>query len=410
MGRAADVCCRSVESGWLCSHAGLWYSGVERILICRLEVWNQFMKKLLFFVAVLLGVGLLAACMDVGYYVQSIRGHLDVMGQTRPIEALVNDPQTSRADREKFVKVLEIRDFAVSELGLPDNGSYRHYADIGRPYVVWNVVAAPKYSLQPKQWCFPVAGCVSYRGYFDQAAADALGDQLQAEGFDVNVYGVPAYSTLQWFDDPVLNTFFSVSDSRLAALLFHELAHQVVYLPGDSSFNEAFAKTVEIEGVRRWFFENASDEEMQRVLAHEAQIGVFQNFLRETRDQLKELYRQSMAEPEMHMAKRALFRQAGERYAQMKKAGQLDDRFDGWMAHGLNNARLASVATYRDLLPGFQAMLERNEGDLDRFYAAVEELSNLPEPQRYFQLQGRFQVEQHARQRSATGDEAVIAD
>ncbi len=368
------------------------------------------MKKLLIITGVLLGVGVLAACMDVGYYVQSIKGHMAVMAQTRPIISLVDDPQTSREDRQRFLKVLEIRDFAVTELGLPDNGSYRHYADIGRPYVVWNVVAAPEFSLEPKQWCFPVAGCVAYRGYFDQAAAEDLAARLQGEGFDVNVYGVPAYSTLRWFDDPVLNTFLGVSDSRLAALLFHELAHQVVYLPGDSAFNEAFAKTVEIEGIRRWFYATASATEVQRFLTHEAQAEIFQNFLRETRRHLSELYRQPLAEAEMRQAKINLFRQAGERYAQLQASGRLDKRFDGWMARGMNNARLASVATYRDLVPGFQALLEGTGGDFRQFYSEVEQLSQLPEAQRYFQLKGRFQAEQHRPGASPVRAEAAAAE
>ena len=368
------------------------------------------MKKLLITAAALLVAGLMFACSDMDYYVQSIKGHMNMMAQTRPISLLVEDPLTSAEDKQRLIKVLEIRNFAVSELGLPDNDSYRHYADIGRPYVVWNVVAAPEFSLQPRQWCFPVAGCVAYRGYFDQASAEALGARLRDEGYDVNVYGVQAYSTLRWFNDPVLNTFFSSSDGNLAGLLFHELAHQVVYLAGDSSFNEAFAKTVEIEGVRRWFNEKASEEEVRRYLDHEAQVEVFQDFLRETRSQLDELYHRPLGEEEMREAKLALFRTAGERHAQLKKAGRIDDRFDAWMKRGLNNARLASVATYRDLVPGFQALLEKNRGDLSRFYDDVARLSRQPEPQRYFQLQGVFQVERHALQQPPVADEKVLVD
>ena len=368
------------------------------------------MKKLWIFAAVLLGAGLLFACTDMDYYVQSIKGHMNVMAQTRPINLLVEDPLTSEEDRQKLIKVLEIRNFAVSELGLPDNDSYRNYADIGRPYVIWNVVAAPEFSLQPRQWCFPVAGCVSYRGYFEQTSAEAMGARLQDEGYDVNVYGVQAYSTLRWFNDPVLNTFFSRSDGNLAGLMFHELAHQVVYLAGDSSFNEAFAKTVEIEGVRRWFNEKASDEEVRRYLDHEAQARVFQDFLRETRSQLDELYHRPLGEGKMRESKLALFRKAGERFEQLKNTDQIDNRFDAWMKRGLNNARLASVSTYRDLVPGFQALLEKNGGDLIRFYEDVARLSRQPEPQRYFQLKGVFQVEQHVLHQSPVADEKALTD
>ncbi len=359
------------------------------------------MKKLLFIAVVLSGLGLLIACSDAGYYVQGITGHLGVMAKARPIDVLVRNPQTAAEERQRLVKALEMRNFAVTELGLLDNDSYRQYADIGRPYVIWNVVAVPEFSLTPKQWCFPVAGCVSYRGYFDQAQADAMAARLQDEGFDVNVYGVPAYSTLRWFNDPILNTFFTSSDARLAGLLFHELAHQVVYLSGDSAFNEAFAQTVETVGVRRWLDEKATAEELRRHLDDEVQTAVFQAFLRETRNLLSALYHRPLAELELRRAKRELFDQAGERYAQLKQAGKLDDRYDAWIKRGLNNARLASVATYRDLVPGFQAILEQNQGNLRHFYNEVAKLSQLPEPQRYFQLKGKFQLAQHARNQSA---------
>lgn len=368
------------------------------------------MKQILTIAAVLLASGLLAACSDLGYYAQSINGHMSMMAQTRPINALVDDPQTSGEDRQRFLKVLEIRDFAVTELDLPDNDSYRRYADIGRPYVIWNVVAAPEFSLEPKVWCFPVAGCVVYRGYFDQAAAEELGARLQQEGFDVNVYGVPAYSTLNWFNDPVLNTFFSVSEGNLAALLFHELAHQVVYLADDSSFSEAFAKTVEVEGVRRWFEERATKEEMRKFLEDEAQTEIFQGLLSDTRNQLVELYRRPLPEAEMRKAKLELFKKTGVRYTQLKKTGKIDDRFDAWMERGLNNARLAALATYNDLVPGFQAILEQNGGDLVRFYEEVTILSTLPEPQRYFRLKGRFQFEQYALRQTSVEKSPAVAE
>ncbi len=359
------------------------------------------MKRLLTSIVALSVLGLLFACSDAGYYVQSITGHFDVMAKARPIDALVGDPQTAADERQKLIKVLDLRNFAVTELGLPDNGTYRQYADIGRPYVLWNVVAVPEFSLTPKQWCFPVAGCVSYRGYFDQAEAEGLGSRLESEGYDVNVYGVPAYSTLNWFDDPVLNTFFTASDTRLAGLLFHELAHQVVYLAGDSSFNEAFAQTVETEGVKRWLQSRGTGEELQSYVDDEAQRAVFQKYLREIRAGLAALYRRPMAEQEMREAKLDLFEKAKDRYIQLKQSGELDDSYDAWMKRGINNARLASIATYRDLVPGFQAMLEQNQGDFSRFYDEVARLSRRPEPQRYFQLKGRFQFEQHARKRPA---------
>lgn len=348
------------------------------------------------FCCILLGAILLGACSDFGYYVQSARGHMEVMSQARPIEDLIDDPMTSAQVRKELARVMAIRQFAVDELALPDNGSYRHYADIGRPFVVWNVVAAYEFSLKPKEWCFPVAGCVSYRGYFDQDAAENFADSLEKDGMDVTVFGVPAYSTLQWFDDPVLNTFLSAPEARTAALIFHELAHQVVYVPGDSFFNEAFAKTVEKEGVRRWLKATASPEKWQEYLEREVQVNAFQDYLQTVRQDLDALYNRPMGYQEKRQAKRALFAEAGDRYRQLKETGKLDGRFDRWMARGLNNARLASIATYRYLVPAFQVILERSGNDLERFYAEVERISRYPQAERFAILRHWMETEQHA--------------
>lgn len=346
------------------------------------------MKKTLAFTLLLLGSTLLVACTDLGYYLQCAKGHMDVMSRTRPIDELIVDPQTSPKVKQELGKVVTIRNFAVSELGLPDNDSYRNYADIGRPYVIWNVVAAPEFSLAPKTWCFPVAGCVAYRGYFKRESAVAEGDQLKQDGLDVSMYGVQAYSTLRWFSDPVLNTFLENSDEQLAGLIFHELAHQVVYVAGDSSFNEAFAKTVEMEGVRRWYQQHASPEKWQEYLHNEEQSAVFQGFLRSVSERLNALYHQPLTAEAMRTAKNDLIGECVEEYQQMKKTGQLDDRFDNWMKHGLNNARLASIATYRDLVPGFQALLDDCDRDLGCFYAQVRDLGNLPRAERFAKLKG----------------------
>lgn len=359
-----------------------------------MAILKKYRWAIFFFI--LFGAVLLGACTDFGYYVQSAKGHMEVMSQTRPIEELIADPMTSTPIREELAKVLTIRQFAVDELALPDNGSYRHYADIGRPFVVWNVVAAYEFSLQPKEWCFPVAGCVSYRGYFNQDVAERFADTLENEGMDVTVFGVPAYSTLQWFDDPVLNTFLTAPGTRTAALIFHELAHQVVYVPDDSFFNEAFAKTVEKEGVRRWLQATASPEKWQEYLERERQVNAFQEFLETIRQDLAELYRRSMDFQEKREAKLALFAQAGDRYRHLKETGKLDGRFDRWMAQGLNNARLASIATYSNFVPAFQFSLEQNGNDLERFYAEVERISQYPQPERLAILKHWMETEQHA--------------
>ncbi|RPJ08385.1 MAG: aminopeptidase, partial [Deltaproteobacteria bacterium] len=193
------------------------------------------MVKIIFLVfTVVIAAVLLAACTEIGYYAQCARGHLEVIRRGQPIDQLLADPGLANPRRTQLETILAARSFASTALSLPDNGSYRRFADLERPYVVWNVVAAPALSLEPKQWCFPVAGCVSYRGYFDEAAARREADRLAGQGYETDVYGVQAYSTLNWFDDPVLNTFLDGPSLQAVALVFHELAHQVVYVPDDS--------------------------------------------------------------------------------------------------------------------------------------------------------------------------------
>ena len=313
-----------------------------------------------------------------------------MMSSTHPIEQVVADPQTNPEIRQQLEKVLLMRGFAVMELGLPDNDSYRHYADIGRPYVVWNVVATTEFSLAPKQWCFPVTGCVSYKGYFKQADAEELASGLLAENYDVDLYGVQAYSTLGWFDDPVLSTFVTSSDAQLAGLLFHELAHQLIYIDGDTSFNEAFAMTVQIEGVRLWFQQTANPEEWQHFLDQQVQTEVFQNYLQTTQQQLSVLYGQDLSIEEMRTEKQQLISRALEQFAQLKKSGKLDHRFDRWMAPGLNNARLAGIATYHELIPNFQAILGQCQGDFGCFYTQVGQMVKLSKSARRVRLENKL--------------------
>jgi len=351
------------------------------------------MKKTWIYLCIFFISAPLIGCSDLGYYFQCAKGHMEVMSKTRPIAEVVTDPQTQPEVKQKLEKVLLMRNFAVAELGLPNNDSYRRYADIGRPYAVWNVVAAEEFSLKPKQWCFPVAGCVSYKGYYKQEKAEKLAAELQAEHFDVDLYGVQAYSTLNWFDDPVLNTFISSSDAHLAGLLFHELAHQLIYIADDTSFNEAFAMTVQIEGVRRWFQQNSTGEEWQRFLEQQKQGEVFQDYLQTTRKQLNTLYHQKLSARQMRVEKQRLIAEALENFTELKETGQLDNGFDRWMARGLNNARLAGIATYRDLIPGFQEILRGCQGKLDCFYEEVGMLSKLPKAERLIRLKAGSQPE-----------------
>lgn len=300
-----------------------------------------------------LSVLLLSGCETLAYYGQAAGGQLALMGRARPVEEVEADP----ALRERLRLALEIREFASRELGLPDNGAFRSYADLGRPYALWNVVAAPEFSLAPVQSCFPIAGCVSYRGYYEKQAAERHAAALRAQGHDVVVYGVPAYSTLGWFDDPLLSTFIHYPEADLARLMFHELAHQVVYLKDDSTFNESFAVVVEREGLRRWLA--AQEKEPAPRFDPAPQIaGV--------RARLEALYRTRLAPQAMRERKRA----------ELEALRPLMARMPAFEGQGPNNAFIASYATYTDLVPMFERLLAEERGDLRAFYARVKRLAS----------------------------------
>jgi predicted aminopeptidase len=268
-----------------------------------------------------------------------------------------------------------MRQFAVGELHLPDNGSYRSYADVGRPFVVWNVFAAPEFSVQPKQWCFPVAGCVVYRGYFSEEKARAFAAKLEAQGNDVYVGGVPAYSTLGHFDDPVLSTMMTWSDVRLAAIMFHELTHQLVYVPGDTSFNEAFASVVEVEGVRRWLATQHREDELAAFVAgRERQIRIAR-LLGAGRERLKALYASGVEAHVMRERKRQELERLAAQYQALLASWSGQPESDNQIGHQLNNAYLASVAAYEECVPGFEHLLAATGDDLPLFYERVKSLA-----------------------------------
>ena len=305
---------------------------------------------------------LLGGCETLAYYAQAVGGQMSMMSSARPVASLLADPATPQPLRGRLEFARSIRDYAVKELKLPDNGSYRSYADIGRPYAVWNVVSAPEFALQAVQSCFPVAGCVAYRGFFAQADADRHAAGLRAQGYDVFVYGVPAYSTLGRFDDPLLSTFIRFPDAELARLVFHELAHQVAYVKDDSTFNESFAVSVEREGVRRWLAATGRSEGMKEFLAAQQSGAKFTAEIEQARARLGVLYRSRIAPEAMRERKRAEF-------AALKKALQASPRFKDVEP---NNALLASFATYTELVATFEFILKENNSDLERFYAQVK--------------------------------------
>jgi predicted aminopeptidase len=319
------------------------------------------------------------------YLAQAASGQMHVLKARRPIDKVVTDPGTPPPLRTRLMDVRAARDFAVTELHLPDNRSYRTYADVKRPFVVWNVVATPEFSVEPKQWCFPIAGCVAYRGYFKEKNARSFAAQLASRGFDVTVGGVPAYSTLGKFADPVLSTMMRYGDSELAAIIFHELAHQLLYVKNDSEFNEAFATTVEDAGLARWLASRGHPDLMQAFLDENAKERAFIESFARSRAQLRQLYASGIEQQEMRQKKAAVFAELTEEVRALQRQHG-DQYYESWLKEGLNNAHLASMATYYQCVPGFERLLAEQGGDLQRFYAAARELSKQPRAIRHARL------------------------
>ena len=313
---------------------------------------------------------LAAACVFLPgcHYLHLAAGQLEMNRRREPIEDVIARADTDAALRARLEYAARARDFAMSELGLPDNGSYRSYADLGRRYATWNLFAAPQFSVTPKRWCFPVAGCVTYRGYFDEARAARAAQRQQRRGLDVYVGPSIAYSTLGHLRDPVLNTMLGYGDAELAAFIIHELAHQAVYAPSDSDFNEAFATVVETEGLRRWLARVERTAELQAFLAARHRQQAVAEKMVDSRGRLAVLYESGAAETELRAGKAAELARLGESL-----------KSDGLAVNGdLNNARLAAVATYQRCVPALTAELARLDHDLPAFYAAMKSIARDP--------------------------------
>jgi predicted aminopeptidase len=330
---------------------------------------------------------LLGGCSNYPYYLQSINGQLEIWRREMPIEKLLEDGVITPALRAQLERALRIRAYASRELDLPDNRSYRAYADLARPFVVWNVFAAPEFSIEPQRWCFPVAGCVNYRGYFSETAARAYAQEMAEAGNDVYIGGVPAYSTIGWFADPLLNTFIHYPEPEIARLLFHELAHQVVYVKDDTVFNESFATVVEQAGVARWLAAYGSDADRERY----AQLQRFRTKFRElvvvSRAELQAVYASSVPLEQKRRLKVAAFAALKREYLQRKLDWGGFAGYDRWFAQPLGNAHLASVTIYTQQVPAFQALLAELDNDLPSFYAAVKALAELPAAARNARLE-----------------------
>jgi len=343
--------------------------------------------------AALLAVGALClgtGCGELGYYRQSVVGHLDMISRAKPVDDWLADADAGAPLKQRLARSQQMRDFSVQVLKLPDNASYRRYADLQRPAVVWNVVATPELSLKLKTWCFPVTGCIGYRGYFDKAQAEALGAALRDEGLDVRVYGVPAYSTLGWTNwlggDPLLNTFVDGSEGDLARLIFHELAHQKLYVEDDTLFNESFATAVERIGTRLWLQQHGDAADRERYQESQQRRRDFRELTAGTRKQLEQLYASALPDADKRAGKTRLLARLQEDYAQMKRerwggfAG-----YDAWFA-SVNNASLGVLAAYTDLADDFERLFAQQGGDFERFYAEAAALAALPKAQRHAKL------------------------
>jgi predicted aminopeptidase len=322
----------------------------------------------------------LSGCSSVTYYSQLASGQWQLLRAREPVAQVIADPTRPQVLREHLAQAQKARTFASDHLHLPDNLSYRLYADIGRPYVVWNVFATQEFSLTPQTHCFPIAGCVAYRGYYNQGAARGEAAMLKLQGMDVAIGGVEAYSTLGWFDDPIMNSMMNWGDERLATLIFHELAHQRFYVKDDTEFNESFASFVEQEGTRQWRAARGLGPISNTQARQREQ---FIRLILDTRQCLEKLYAQPLAPEVMRQAKAAQFEQLRHDYRQLRDTQWAGDkRYDAWINQPMNNARLLPFGLYDQWVPAFAALFAQQGGDWLKFYAAVEKMGEMPQMQR----------------------------
>ena len=334
-----------------------------------------------------------SGCSSLGYYAQAAAGHLELLQRARSVPDVMAAADTTPALRDRLALSQRLRDFAVAELKLPDNNSYRRYSDLERSAAVWNVVATPELNLTLKTWCFPVLGCVGYRGYYTQPAAEALAAELRQQGQETRVYGVPAYSTLGYSNwvggDPLLNTFINWPDAELAKLMFHELSHQVAYADDDTTFNESFATAVERIGGRRWLaLQPQGAVALQALQQHEQRQQDFRALTQRYRSELQALYSSTITDDIKRHRKAQLMAgmQAEYHVVRTERWGGFNG-YDPWFANA-NNAYFAVLAAYTELVPEFERLYQRQGSNFERFYAEVKRLAALPKDQRRAALAG----------------------
>jgi predicted aminopeptidase len=331
-----------------------------------------------------------SGCQSIKFYRQAAAGQYEILAHQKPIDELINSTTTDPQLKKKLELVEQLRQFAATELKLPPDGNYMNYVDLHRTYVVWSVVVAPPLSLEPKTWWFPIVGNASYRGYFSEEGASNYAAIWEKKGWDTFIGDVPTYSTLGWFHDPLLNTFIFEPDYELADTIFHELTHRRLFVAGDTDFNEAFATMVADEGVRRWFHASSKPGNYERYAQGVRREHDFVKLVLAARNDLKLVYENPRLTDAAKLKRKGeVISELRERYAELKKQwGVTKSGYDEWFSAPLNNAQLNTIAAYYDLVPAFQAMLQAEGGDLEKFYVAVEGLAKLPFEKRHAALLG----------------------
>lgn len=335
--------------------------------------------RLFFLLIVIL---LQSACTDLGYYWHSTKGHLALMNKRVDIDDMLESPDLDADLRQRLLLVKNIRAFSVDELALPDSGSYHNYVQLDRDYLLQNLFAAKEFSTQLHKWCFPVAGCLSYRGYYDEELLNEYANQLRAQNFDLHIAYVPAYSTLGWFDDPVLSSFINWPDYRLAGLLFHELTHQRIYIDDDTQFNESLAVAIQQAGTELWLKANNEEaqlDEFTRWIVYRREVV---SLIEETRKKLTRLYRENLDDTTKRQIKQAIFDGSRESYADIAERLNYQGGFKDWFAGELNNAKIGSVSAYNIHVPAFLAIIKSLKYDFEVFFTQVELIGTMDKPER----------------------------
>ena len=338
--------------------------------------------KISFLIITITLTTILSSCGTLSYYGQSVSGQLQLLRVREDLETMLQSADTLPELKNQLQRVSEIRNFASDVLGLPDNNSYRSYADIGRKYIVWNVFATPALSLQPHQSCFVIVGCLSYRGYFKKADAVAYMHRLEAEGFDVYFGGVVAYSTLGWFDDPVLNGMLERNDTNLARLIFHELAHQQLYIKNDTEFNEAFADAVALIGLEYWLETHTTAEQKRDFEDQLTRENQFIELILSYQQKLNQLYNSPVPDEQKHLQKTTLYKELQLSYEHLRLNWGGHSEYDKWFKHKLNNAKIAAISTYQNLVPEFLAVYHATGKNMQDFFSRIEQIGKCESDQR----------------------------